>query len=336
MTSENATGRDNASPDAPRRARVAVLGEFSAGKSTLINLVTGGRTLRTQVTATQMPAVWMSHGTGAPRRFGLDGSETPVDLGQPGSISISDTAYIRVFLRTPVLEICDLIDTPGNSDPNIASIAWERVAELADIAIWCSSSTQAWRQSEAAAWAEMPDRLRRNSVLLLTRADKLNTREDRDKVQRRVKREAGDLFGSIHMASLLDLKSVQPAFRDVVRMCRAINAEATPGPVDTAHVLRAMAHSSAQPADAKPRVQDREKASDRSFAAVEARAQAAAQAQSATQRPGFATALWTRMTDGLPEDDPEALERTFNRFLSRLDREIANLCDEIAPTGKAG
>ena len=207
-----------------RRARVVVLGEFSAGKSTLINLFTGNAKLRTQVTATQMPPVWMSHGESDPYRVALDGSEHPVDPSDPDSISVSDTLYVRMFMQTPLLEMFDLIDTPGNSDPNIASAAWERAAELADIAIWCSSSTQAWRQSELAAWRDVPEAVRARSILLLTRADKLTSDHDREKVLNRVKREAGDLFTHIHMASLLELENTRDVLADLVAMADSLAA----------------------------------------------------------------------------------------------------------------
>ena len=318
-----------------RRARVAVLGEFSAGKSTFINLVTGGKTLRTQVTATQMPAVWMSYGDDAPYSVGLDGTETPIDLKDLSGVSVSDTAYIRIFLKTPVLELCDLIDTPGNSDPNIAPVAWERIAAVADVAVWCSPSTQAWRQSEAAAWSEMPESLRANSVLVLTRADKLTTEEDREKVLRRVKGEAGHLFGAVHMVSLLNLTTVQPAFREVIRICRALN-ETTPGPLDTAHILREMgAASAAAPLSGSAPVSSAalEDRADAGFADVE-RDTAAMDAQ-ATDYPdsGPATALWYRLTENLPPDDGDALDSVFTSFLAAMDREISMLRD-IANIGK--
>lgn len=207
-----------------RRARVVILGEFSAGKSTLINLFTGGENLRTQVTATQMPPVWISHGTGDPVRVDLAGNEHPVDPRDPESISVTDTLYVRTFMQAPLLEVFDLIDTPGNSDPNIPSVAWERAAELADIAVWCSPSTQAWRQSELSAWREVPESVRERSILLLTRADKLTTDEDRSKVLKRVKNEAGGLFTHVHMASLLELDNTRDVLADLVALADSVTA----------------------------------------------------------------------------------------------------------------
>jgi len=228
-----------------RRARVVVLGEFSAGKSTLINLLTDGNNLRTQVTATQMPPVWMSYGSDEPYRVDLNGKEHPVDPNDPDSISVSETLYIRKFMRAPLLETFDLIDTPGNSDPNIASAAWERAAELADIAIWCSASTQAWRQSELAAWRDVSEAVRARSILVLTRADKLTSDEDRAKVLTRVQREAGDHFTHIHMASLLEPEDTKGILSDLVALT---NSMAAADPT----IISSVRSNTASVADASP------------------------------------------------------------------------------------
>ena len=53
-------------PVAQNRPCVALMGEFSAGKSTLSNLLIGTEALPVNVTATQLPPVWLSRGTDAP------------------------------------------------------------------------------------------------------------------------------------------------------------------------------------------------------------------------------------------------------------------------------
>ena len=47
-------------PQDEKRPLVALMGEFSAGKSTLSNLLIGKQALPVNVTATQLPPVWMS------------------------------------------------------------------------------------------------------------------------------------------------------------------------------------------------------------------------------------------------------------------------------------
>ena len=98
-----------------KRPRVALMGEFSAGKSTLSNLLVGQSALPVNVTATQLPPVWMSYGHEPAYRVGLDGEEQEVD-SQFSGVSVHDTRCVRVFLESKFLKNCDLIDRPIKSD----------------------------------------------------------------------------------------------------------------------------------------------------------------------------------------------------------------------------
>lgn len=188
---------------AHRKPRIALMGEFSAGKSTLSNLLLGARPLPEKVTATRLSPVWMSHGTDAPYRVDVDGTTEPVSLENLEAIPVEQTRVIRLFMECDILEVCDLLDFPGISDPNMSSSVWERVLTEVDAVIWCTHATQAWRQSEAAVWDTMPDILRENSILLITRFDKLTTDNDRRRVFKRVLRETKDMFGGVFPISLI-------------------------------------------------------------------------------------------------------------------------------------
>jgi hypothetical protein len=107
-------------------------------------------------------------------------------------------------MREDILEICDLIDMPGISDPNMGSEVWERVIGEADHVIWCTHATQAWRQSEAAVWETVPEQLRQRSLLLLTRFDKIVSAPDRDRVLARVRRETRGQFADMFPISLTE------------------------------------------------------------------------------------------------------------------------------------
>ena len=139
--------------DGFRRPRIALMGEFSAGKSTLSNMLIGERVLPTQVTATQLPPVWITHGTGEPYLVTRDGVGEPIDPAHLTGVSVEDTAYVRLYSGADILTHCDLIDMPGISDPNMDPEVWESVIQHADGVIWCTHATQAWRQSEAAVWS---------------------------------------------------------------------------------------------------------------------------------------------------------------------------------------
>ena len=186
-----------------RLPRVCLMGEFSAGKSTLSNLLIGTSALPVNVTATQLPPVWISHGTDAPYRVGLDGETYDVDLENLEDVNVEDTGHIRIFNQAKFLRMCDLIDMPGISDPNMAADVWQRMIHHADIVIWCSHATQAWRQSEAAVWSHMPKELHEKSILLLTRMDRILSERDRGRVVKRVQKEAGGMFREILPVSLI-------------------------------------------------------------------------------------------------------------------------------------
>ena len=55
-------------------------------------------------------------------------------------------------MDTEILNLCDIVDMPGISDPNMDADVWRNMLHLADSIIWCTPATQAWRQSEAAVW----------------------------------------------------------------------------------------------------------------------------------------------------------------------------------------
>ncbi|MDC0659398.1 dynamin family protein [Leisingera sp. SS27] len=185
-----------------RKPRLALMGEFSAGKSTLTNLLVGQQPLPTRVTATRLPPVWISHGAEGASLTGTDGRETPVRLEDLDDVPLETTALIRLTLPAEALELCDLIDMPGISDPNMPASVWQNLLPEVDSVIWCTHATQAWRQSEAAAWEEISARLDAPSTLLITHFDKLKTPRDRDRVLRRVQKETGDGFNAVFPLSL--------------------------------------------------------------------------------------------------------------------------------------
>jgi GTP-binding protein EngB required for normal cell division len=187
-----------------KKPRIALMGEFSAGKSTLSNLLIGGDALPVQVTATQLPPVWISAGDREPFLVDVNEKPRPINLDDLSDIDVHNTKYIRFFRNVDILNLCDLIDTPGISDPNMSSEVWERIIPYMDVVLWCTHATQAWRQSEAAVWSEMPKKLKEKSVLLLTRMDKVIGERDRARVVARVKKETQGEFSAIFPVSLTD------------------------------------------------------------------------------------------------------------------------------------
>lgn len=186
-----------------RKPRIAIMGEFSSGKSTLCNVLMGAKPLLEKVTATQLPPVWLSYGPDDAYTMGLDGHAYDLDLAELEQVSLETTEHIRIFMKSDILRYCDLIDMPGISDPSMSSEVWERMAHMADAVLWCTHATQAWRQSESGVWSTFPKEMQHNSLLLITRFDKLVNESDRSKVLKRVKQEVEGQFAEVYPVSLL-------------------------------------------------------------------------------------------------------------------------------------
>ncbi len=186
---------------------IALMGEFSAGKSTLANLLIGVGVSPVKVTATQLPPVWFTYGDGHPVVVDLDGNETEIDIEDLETVDIDTTEYVRIYAESEILGVMDIMDMPGNSDPNMSSDVWARALPHATGVIWCTHSNQAWRQSEAAVWEEMPAELYANSILLLTRFDKITGERDRKRLLHRVASETEGLFRAILPIALLDAQN---------------------------------------------------------------------------------------------------------------------------------
>ena len=185
-----------------RKPRIALMGEFSAGKSTLSNLLLGSRPLPEKVTATRLSPVWMAAGSRPPYRIDVDGTEELISIEHLEEIPVEETRVIRLFFESDILDVCDLIDFPGISDPNMSSDVVERMLEEIDAVLWCTHATQAWRQSEQAVWDQMPDEVKKRSILLITRFDKLTNERDRGRVLKRVLHETKGQFGGTFPISL--------------------------------------------------------------------------------------------------------------------------------------
>ena len=197
----NRTSRRSERP-ARRRPRLLVAGEFSAGKTKLINGLLGEKVLPSNVISTAVPPVWLIPGGGPRLAVDLEGETREID--HPADTVVTETKFCLVPHSASILSTVEIIDTPGSSDPNIPSECWERMVNYADAVIWCTNAAQAWRQSEKAVWEEMPACLRAKATLVITHADRMPDQRTADRVLRRVRREAGEYFATIVMGSSLD------------------------------------------------------------------------------------------------------------------------------------
>lgn len=200
----NAMSEGPMRPDeAARKPRLVLMGEFSAGKSTLSNILLGKPILPVQVTATRLPPVHVTGGEPSARAEMADGSWVTVDPADLALLRPGEVRAIHLTMESDTLDLCDLVDMPGISDPNMPADTWDAAVRPGDHVIWCTHATQAWRQSEAATW----DRLREASagphLLLITQFDKLRTPRDQSRVLARVAKEVEGKFAAVYPVALL-------------------------------------------------------------------------------------------------------------------------------------
>jgi hypothetical protein len=194
-----------------RPLRVAVLGEINSGKSTLANLLAGVDSLPAAIVFNTRiptllyhaaePELWIEDERGGRERLSADSSlpERPI-------------FRIDVGLPSPRLRAMQLLDLPGFRCPVTGSIVVDTAALNVDAAIWCTMSTQAWKESDRSAWAMLPPRISSRGLLVATHSDLLHSPADRQKLLMRLKEQAGASFRSIILLSTLEaLKALEGA-----------------------------------------------------------------------------------------------------------------------------
>ena len=329
-------------PVADRKPRLMVAGEFSAGKTHLINGLLGEKVLPSNVTATALPPIWLISGRKAMQAVDLEGKARPISSLE--EVAVEDTHYVVLSHPAPLLKSFDIIDTPGNSDPNIPSESWERMLDYADAVIWCTNATQAWRQSEKSVWNEMPARLLEKATILITHADRITDQRSAERVERRVKREAGKYFASFLMASLLrvdDLARIRGHLEeltgametrdgapcDIVKAFAAAHVQTGNAAFDDGAVAPAVAPKrvnsgkvgKAKAGDATP---DTDGAAEAPSAEVHFFVPPSAEDTAPTSAgPSDARTLWARLSEDLDRTDAKAVLACVEELLAALEED---------------
>ncbi len=182
---------------------IAVLGESRTGKSSLAGLL-----LRNSPQATSLNKLSCLYLAPILFRYGERQAACGVGTGgvrfalKPGQAPAHPLRYIEAHLPLDCLRHYEILDVPGMADPaRDGSQLLSAAARCANLAIWCTMATQAWKGSEQRLWLSMPSRLRAVSVLAATSKDSLRSESDEEKVLARLRREAAPHFGSVMLVS---------------------------------------------------------------------------------------------------------------------------------------
>jgi predicted ABC-type transport system involved in lysophospholipase L1 biosynthesis ATPase subunit len=184
-----------------RPLRLALIGESNSGKSTVTNLLLGIDVLPAfQVANTRVPTL-IRHGRNPSVAAVMDDGKL-LPLG-PKTRTHDEIAYVLVELPFEGLRACEILDFPGLADPLLGYKSASIFSHRIDAAIWCTFSTQAWKESESAVWRNFPARIRENGLLALTNKDRLK-KDQLAKVRARLDKVARSDFQDFAFLSSLD------------------------------------------------------------------------------------------------------------------------------------
>ena len=171
---------------------LVVVGEFNAGKSAFVNALLGARVLEEGVTPTTSRVGILQHGTEVTRRTRPDG--------------IDETTAPAELLRTLAI-----VDTPGtNAVLREHEVLTRDFLPRADLVLFVTSADRPYTESER-AFLESIRQWGKKVVLVLNKADLLETEEDEAKVVAFVKEQAGKTLGAPPEVFALSAREAQRA-----------------------------------------------------------------------------------------------------------------------------
>ncbi|MCL4066643.1 hypothetical protein M3484_08670 [Pseudomonas sp. GX19020] len=174
--------------------RVVICGEVSAGKSTVMNALMRDQMLPDNIGQSARPVLvagWRE--IPGIEASGRDGREIRAAL--PGTPELFHGAdFIRLWLDQPHLSGIELIELPMTRAEELTGAQIDLV-QSADVMIWVTIGSQAWRLTEKAIVEALGETRPDRSILIVSRGDKLRSDKDRGRLMERMERETAALFG---------------------------------------------------------------------------------------------------------------------------------------------
>jgi hypothetical protein len=183
--------------------RIAIVGEFNSGKSSLANLLARTESLPTAVVSNTRIPTLLYHAR-EPEIWAADERRKRQWLRADHRALPASIFRLEVGLPTRRLRTMEVLDLPGLADPRLNGPAVDIAEHGVHAVLWCTMSTQAWKESERIAWGRLPARLRARGLLVSTHADLLHGPGDADKLLHRLRGEARGVFQDVVLVSTLD------------------------------------------------------------------------------------------------------------------------------------
>lgn len=166
-----------------KNINIAIIGQFSSGKSTLLNLILKKECLPTGVVPVTFKPTFLRYADEYFLRVEFqDGSDEITHIEELAKYTdqrnnVKETKSLHIFAPMPLLKKITLVDTPGlnaNEDDTLTTLK-----ELQNIhaAIWLSLIDNAGKKSEEDAIKANLELLGENSICVLNQKDKLSAQE---------------------------------------------------------------------------------------------------------------------------------------------------------------
>jgi hypothetical protein len=175
-----------------RPARIALLGLPGSGKSSILNLLVGAvvvpETLR-------LPTIVVQHGD-IPRMICTltDGTSKILPGSDLAEVLPLAPALVTLEMDLPALKVISLLEVSAGPMEAEQKRAATWASKRADIVIWCTTS---YLPKEQAVWESLPDAVKDNSFMFLTKVDLLGSRDSAQAMHDRVELRAGEEFRQI-------------------------------------------------------------------------------------------------------------------------------------------
>lgn len=179
--------------------RVALLGKPGTGKSTLRDLLAGGQVVPAD---RAMPTLELTYGDKIKTICTLaDGSKTTLAGNDPDQIAALAPVFIQMQMPLPALTKISVLEVVAPDDLTAIARASQWAASRSDVVLWCS---QNFDVTEQKIWAPMPEQIKDQAFLMITKTDILRAQDRLDAVLAQAAMVARDEFQQILNIAAVD------------------------------------------------------------------------------------------------------------------------------------